>query len=59
MKEQYNHLVELVNSLGPEVDKADDGNGAAGTRGRKILQSIKTISQDLRVLIQQKKNEGK
>lgn len=33
------------------------GNKAAGTRARKHLQELKQLAQDLRVLIQDTKNE--
>lgn len=34
-----------------------NGNKAAGTRARKHLQELKQLAQDLRVLIQDTKNE--
>lgn len=40
-----------------EYEKFERGNKSAGTRARKILQNIKRISQDLRVLIQDVKKD--
>lgn len=36
----------------------EKGNKAAGTRVRKAMQEIKTMAQDIRVEVQNKKNEG-
>ncbi len=41
--------------LKEEYEKFERGNKSAGTRARKVLQSIKKISQDLRVGIQSDK----
>ncbi len=48
-------LLDEVEVLKAEYDKFEHGNNAAGTRARKALQSIKTIAQDLRIKIQEKK----
>ncbi len=49
-------LLDEVEVLKQEYDKFERGNKSAGTRARKSLQSIKKMSQDLRVEIQEKKN---
>lgn len=36
----------------------DKGNKAAGTRARKQLQDLKKLAQDIRIEIQNMKNEG-
>ena len=36
----------------------DKGNQAAGTRVRKGMQDLKSLAQDIRVEIQNMKNEG-
>lgn len=46
----------LVESLASENEKFEAGNKSAGTRARKLLQDIKTKSQEMRVDIQSKKN---
>jgi len=35
----------------------DKGNKAAGTRVRKAMQDIKSMAQDIRVEVQNKKND--
>ena len=47
--EAYEHLKKLVESAAEDVDKAEGGNKAAGTRVRKIMQEVKKAAQDVRV----------
>tara|TARA_R110000772_G_scaffold75395_1_gene163679 strand:+ start:318 stop:503 length:186 start_codon:yes stop_codon:yes gene_type:complete len=60
MADGINILEEMINRL--ECIRADyakfyeDGNNAAGTRVRKVMQEIKVDAQDLRLHIQEKKN---
>ena len=52
-------LKGLVDSVSAEMEKFyDKGNKAAGTRARKGLQDLKKLAQDIRLEIQEKKNEG-
>lgn len=54
---RFNEVQDLVNSLEADFDKFyDKGNNAAGTRVRKGMQSLKTLAQDIRVEVQNKKN---
>lgn len=46
--EEYDRLKELVESAAEDVDKAQGGNKAAGTRVRKTMQDIKEIAQVVR-----------
>ena len=58
--ENYTKLKELVASIEADADKFyNNGNSAAGTRVRKGLQEIKTLAQDIRNEVTNKKNEGK
>lgn len=58
--ENYTKLKELVASIEADADKFfSNGNSAAGTRVRKGLQEIKTLAQDIRNEVTNKKNEGK
>ena len=41
-----------------EADKFSAGNKAAGTRVRKSMQSIKSMAQDVRVQVQEIKNNS-
>ena len=56
---RVNDLKGLVDSVSDEMEKFyDKGNKAAGTRARKGLQDLKKLAQDIRLEIQEKKNEG-
>lgn len=49
----------LVTELEEDLDKFyEKGNKAAGTRARKQLQDLKKLSQDIRLEIQDIKNNG-
>ena len=57
MTTQYSKLVSLVEGL--EDDFAafyEKGNKAAGTRVRKAMQDLKSMAQEIRVDVQEKKN---
>ena len=47
--EAYDRLVRLVAEIADEVNKAEGGNKAAGTRVRKAMQEVKKAAQDVRV----------
>ncbi|GGH05425.1 histone H1 [Sphingobacterium alkalisoli] len=58
--ENYTKLKELVASIEADADKFfNNGNSAAGTRVRKGLQEIKTLAQDIRNEVTEKKNSDK
>ncbi|MDX1641484.1 MAG: histone H1 [Balneolaceae bacterium] len=49
----------LVTELEEDLDKFyEKGNKAAGTRARKQLQELKKLSQEIRLEIQDIKNNG-
>lgn len=55
--------IDEVRSLMAELEEDlekfyEKGNKAAGTRARKQLQNLKKLSQDIRVEIQDIKNNG-
>lgn len=54
IEEVKNLMTELEEDLEKFYDK---GNKAAGTRARKQLQELKKLSQDIRIEIQNIKNE--
>jgi hypothetical protein len=57
---RYAELKKLVDDLGPDFEKFyDKGNSAAGTRIRKGLQDLKNLSQEIRIAIQDSKNNAK
>jgi len=57
MSNHYSKLVSVVEGL--EEDFAafyEKGNKAAGTRVRKAMQELKSMAQEIRVDVQEKKN---
>lgn len=46
--ESYDRLIKLVESAAEDIQKAEGGNKAAGTRARKIMQDVKNAAQDVR-----------
>ncbi|MDX1547498.1 MAG: histone H1 [Rhodothermales bacterium] len=56
MAKRFAELKEFVDGLEEDFNKFyDKGNKAAGTRVRKGMQELKTLAQDIRVEIQEKK----
>ena len=52
----FDDLQDVVNDCQTDVTKFIDGNNSAGTRVRKAMQSIKAIAQEVRVEVQEQKN---
>ncbi len=56
---RMDELKELMAGLEEDLVKFyEKGNKAAGTRARKQLQDLKKLSQDIRLEIQDIKNNG-
>ncbi|MCC5930353.1 MAG: histone H1 [Cyclobacteriaceae bacterium] len=56
---RFDELRDLVMSLEGDFQKFyEKDNQAAGTRVRKGMQDLKNLAQDIRVEVQNKKNEG-
>ncbi|MCC5904952.1 MAG: histone H1 [Balneolaceae bacterium] len=56
---RIDELKGLMTGLEEDLVKFyDKGNKAAGTRARKQLQELKKLSQEIRIEIQEKKNNG-
>ncbi|MBW3466551.1 histone H1 [Arthrospiribacter ruber] len=56
---RFEEIKDLVMGLEGDFDKFyNKGNQAAGTRVRKGMQDLKTIAQDIRKEVQEKKNAG-
>tara|TARA_R100001143_G_scaffold63310_1_gene69660 strand:- start:21355 stop:21531 length:177 start_codon:yes stop_codon:yes gene_type:complete len=56
---RLNEVKNLMAGLEEDLVKFyDKGNKAAGTRARKQLQDLKKLAQDIRIEIQNIKNEG-
>lgn len=55
---RFADLKSFVDGLEDDFSKFyDKGNKAAGTRVRKAMQDIKKLAQDIRVEVQDKKND--
>lgn len=58
--EKFSKLKELVAGVEADVEKFyNAGNGAAGTRVRKAMQDLKTLAQEIRTEVTEKKNSAK
>ena len=59
--QEYDTLVRLVAEVKDDIQKAEGGNKAAGTRVRKKMQDIKSAAQDVRKRVlegREGENEG-
>ena len=52
----YDGLQNIINDSQNDVTKFVDGNNSAGTRVRKAMQAVKSLAQDIRVEVQDQKN---
>ena len=52
----YDDLQNIINDSQNDVTKFVDGNNSAGTRVRKAMQAVKQLAQDVRVEVQDQKN---
>jgi hypothetical protein len=48
MSANYERLVSLVSAARTDVEKAEEGNKAATSRVRKMMQDVKVLAQDIR-----------
>ena len=55
--QEYETLKNLVEAAADDVQKAQGGNKAAGTRVRKSMQDIKNAAQDVRKKILEVRSE--
>lgn len=44
----YQKLIEVVENVKADVEKAESGNKAATSRVRKAMQEVKAVAQDIR-----------
>jgi hypothetical protein len=56
--QEYEKLKQLVAEAEDDVNKAQGGNKAAGTRVRKKMQEIKSAAQDVRKKVLEGREEG-
>ena len=52
----YDELQNIINDSQSDVTKFVEGNNSAGTRVRKAMQTVKALAQDVRVEVQDQKN---
>ncbi len=48
MTQNYENLVNTIQEVREDVDKAVKGNKAATSRVRKVMQEVKALAQDIR-----------
>ena len=56
LEELLDEMQDEMHSAHEEIEKFMGGNKSAGTRVRKSMQSIKTMAQDIRKQVQERKN---
>ena len=56
LEDLLDEMQNEMHSAHEEMEKFMGGNKSAGTRVRKSMQSIKTIAQDVRKQVQERKN---
>ena len=52
----FDELQNAINDCQNDVTKFVEGNNSAGTRVRKAMQTVKSLAQDIRVEVQDQKN---
>lgn len=58
--EKFSKLKETIASIETDVAKFyEAGNATAGTRLRKAMQTVKTLAQEIRAEVTEKKNAAK
>ena len=53
----FDELQDTVNDCQTDLTKFVDGNNSAGTRVRKAMQTIKSLAQEVRIVVQEQKNK--
>ena len=53
----FDDLQNVINDCQTDVTKFVDGNNSAGTRVRKAMQTVKSLAQEVRIEVQDKKNK--
>ena len=56
LNSEFDELQNMINDCQGDVTKFVEGNNSAGTRVRKVMQSIKQAAQSIRVEVQNQKN---
>ena len=53
----YDNLQNITNDCQGNVTKFVGGNNYAGTRVRKAMQAVKSLAQEIRIEVQDQKND--
>ena len=53
----FDELQDTVNDCQTDLTKFVEGNNSAGTRVRKAMQTIKSLAQEIRIEVQDQKND--
>ena len=56
LKVLFDDLQDEINDCQSDVTKFVEGNNSAGTRVRKAMQNVKTLAQQVRIEVQDQKN---
>ena len=56
VNQTFDDLQDAINDCQTDVTKFVEGNNSAGTRVRKAMQVVKQLAQDVRVEVQEQKN---
>jgi len=56
LNSNFDELQNAINDCQSDVTKFVEGNNSAGTRVRKAMQVVKQLAQDVRVEVQDQKN---
>ena len=56
VNQTFDDLQDAINDCQTDVTKFVEGNNSAGTRVRKAMQAVKQLAQDVRVEVQDQKN---
>ena len=54
----FDELQNVINDCQTDVTKFIEGNNSAGTRVRKAMQTVKSLAQDVRIEVQDQKNNN-
>ena len=54
----YDSLQNVINDGQGDVSKFVEGNKSAGTRVRKAMQAVKSLAQEIRIEVQDQKNDN-
>ena len=53
----FDDLQNVINDCQTDVTKFVEGNNSAGTRVRKAMQAVKSLAQEIRIEVQDQKND--